>query len=111
MTLEKFQLALPKVKLWVEDYVQKHEANRVPISKFEFPRLPGLFEPDWLNKTYCVVVDRIETPPLADFGLGDLSFLSGGTHGGVTYGTTYFVSPGMEKDESLHFHELIHTIQ
>jgi hypothetical protein len=50
-------------------------------------------------------------PPLSAFGLTQFSDWEHTKYGGITYLDTYFVTPGLARDESLHFHELIHVLQ
>ena len=100
--------AIPAVNSWIDAYIARHEASRIRLSEAEFPRLLDYFSPQLLESAYYVLVAKIESPPLRDFGLGQLSFFEGGNYGGITYKNTYFAT---SRNESLHFHELIHVIQ
>lgn len=100
--------AVPAVNSWIDAYIARHAASRIRLSDAQFPRLPNYFSPQLLGNAYYVLVAKIESPPLRDFGLGELSFFEGGNYGGMTYKDTYFAT---NRNESLHFHELIHIIQ
>ncbi|MBN8458458.1 MAG: hypothetical protein J0M04_11540 [Verrucomicrobia bacterium] len=100
--------ALPSVNSWIDGYIAKHANSKVRLSDAGFSRLPGYFSSQLLESSYYVLVPRIESPPLSDLGLGALSFFEGGNYGGITYKDTFFAT---SRNESLHFHEMIHIIQ
>jgi hypothetical protein len=108
MNIKTLTDALPAVNSWIDDYIAKHADSRVRLSDAGFPRLPSYFSSQLLDDAYYVLVPRIESPPLTALGLGDLSFFEGGNYGGITYKDTFFAT---SKNESLHFHEMIHIIQ
>jgi hypothetical protein len=108
MDINTLLSAIPAVSSWIDAYIAKYATSKIRLSDAEFPRLPNYFSPQLLESAYYVLVAKIESPPLRDFGLGKLSFFEGGNYGGITYKDTYFAT---NKNESLHFHELIHVIQ
>ena len=50
-------------------------------------------------------------PPLSAMGLSRFSDFEHMDAGGIPYLNTYFVRADRVRDESLHFHELVHVIQ
>ena len=99
--------AIPSVNLWIDNYISQHKSSRVRLANAGFSRLPGYFAPQTLESAYYVLVPTIDALPLAEFGLGELSF-EGENYNGITFKDTFFVT---SKNESLHFHEMIHVIQ
>lgn len=99
------------VNRWIDNYISKHKSRKTRVVDWGFPRLSSYYSQHVLSNSYVVVVEKIETLPLHDLGLDELSFFETDGYGGITYKDTYFVSKGAERDESLHFHELIHVIQ
>jgi hypothetical protein len=109
--LDRLQDLILLVNRWIDNYLSKHKNSRTKVVDWGFPRLSSYYSHRVLSNSYVVVVEKIETPPLHDFGLEDFSFFETDAYGGITYKDTYFISKGAERDESLHFHELIHVIQ
>ena len=108
MDINKLIQALPSLNSWIDEYIGQHANSRVRMSEAGFDRLPNYFSPQILEGAFYVLAPKIETPPLADFGLGELSFFERGNYGGITYKDTFFAT---SRDESLYFHEMIHVIQ
>ena len=111
LTPDKMKSLIPRVENWIDGYIAENKTKRIRIVDIRFPRLSFFFSKRLLSNAYMVSVETIKTPPLTEFGLEELSFFEGVTYGGVTYKDTYFISKGLEQEESLHFHELIHIIQ
>ena len=109
--LDNLQHVISLVNSWIDSYISKYMHSRIRVADLGFPRLPSYYSNHLLSNSYVVVLKKVETPPLHDFGLGDLTLFEPGVYGGITYKDTYFVVKGEEKDESLHFHELIHILQ
>lgn len=107
MHINTLVAAIPQLNLWIDNYIDQHKRSRVCLADAGFSRLPGYFARQILESTYYVLVPTIEAPPLAEFGLGELSF-EGENYSGITFKDTFFVT---SKNESLHFHEMIHVIQ
>lgn len=108
MNKETLISAIPAVNTWIDKYIDRHSQERVKLIDAGHPRLSENFTPQLLNNSYYVLVSNIEAPPLAEFGLGELSFFEEGSFGGITFKDTFFVT---YITESLCFHELIHVIQ
>lgn len=96
---------------WIEETLERHATGRKPVSGFGFPRLSRFFSEELLGKTYAVIVKAgVPVPPLLVDMAGMLNFSTQGVIG-ITYRDTYFLNRRHARDESLHFHEIIHTIQ
>ena len=109
--LDRLSHLISLVHRWIDNYISDHKNTRTRVVDLSFPRLSSYYSNRLLSNSYVAVVGAIETPPLHDFGLEELSIFETGAYGGITYKDTYFVTKGEEKDESVHFHELIHVIQ
>ena len=58
-----------------------------------------------------VVVDKVPVPPLSQLGIRGFEDFEKMSASGITYKDTYFVNAAEVQRESLHFHELVHTLQ
>src|ERR1017187_10830475 len=77
----------------------------------KFPRLPHYFSEGLLNTASVVPSDRPPVPPLSALGLREFADFEGQPARGITYRDTSFLGRADAKDESLHFHELVHVVQ
>lgn len=108
MDINTLLKAIPAVNSWIDSYIARHLDSRIRLSEAGFSRLPSYFSPQVLDSAFYVLVPKIESPPLRNFGLRELCFFEGGNYGGITYKDTFFAT---SRSESLHFHEMIHVIQ
>jgi len=109
--IDKFRSILPMVKKWIEDTLEKHNADATPVISLPFSRLKTIFPTDLLNKAKAVVVKgMVPFPPLSRMGLPELSSMENMSMAGITYKDTFFVSH-LYQTESLHFHEIVHVVQ
>ncbi|ABW67430.1 hypothetical protein [Desulfosudis oleivorans] len=109
--IERFRSILPIVEKWIEDTLEKHNADARPVISLPFSRLKAIFPPDLLNKAKSVVVKgMVPFPPLSRMGLPELSSMENMPMVGVTYKDTFFVNH-LYQSESLHFHEMVHVVQ
>ncbi len=96
----------------IERIVAAHESDSMPVSaaipRFELTRLQGFFSTGFLER---VRVSPVESVPLPGGRLWKLLGVGPKQPSGITFGTHYFVVRRHERDESLHFHELIHAVQ
>lgn len=76
-----------------------------------FQRLPKFYSAELLAGTKVVVVPRIQVPPLRSMGLPEFAAFETSPMDGITYLDTYFLRAGVEKNEAMHFHELVHVVQ
>jgi hypothetical protein len=111
MAVADFEQALPKIHAWIEDLVDKHRGSATSPQAFGFTRLPNYFAQQTLAAARIVVVDTIPKPPLTALGLNQFADFEVQESHGITYYDMYFVLRPLAKDEALHFHELIHTVQ
>ena len=100
----------PKYHAWVDDLLRRHAACARPVASAQFPRLPQFFSKEAYNSARFVVVDTLPQTPWADLGLPVPEGMDG-PFAGVTYRNTYFVTPAVAGDESLHCHEMVHVVQ
>ena len=50
-------------------------------------------------------------PPLSSWGLTRFADFERGNFSGITYLNTFFIKRDEQRNEAIHFHELIHVIQ
>lgn len=99
------------VKKWIENLINSHQINRISILDFDFGTLPKFHsEKDLLDK-YVILVDKCPMLPLDKLGLTDVSEMQIRKFKGITYSNYYFIVKEEKYNESLHFHELVHTFQ
>lgn len=107
--------ALPQVEKWIDRTLAQHASQARPVRdfvrEFGFSRLPQFYSPDILSRMKVVVVDKVPVPPLSKLGLPGFDDFEKMDAAGITYKDTYFVKAGEERRESLHAHELVHTLQ
>src|SRR5947207_11773533 len=103
MDLQNLSQKLPQVRQWIDRTLAAHSERARSAASYRFPRLPLYYSPVFLETSYVVVVPRVPMPPLASFGLPELSEFEKGEHTAVTYRNTCFVREGFASDESLHF--------
>jgi hypothetical protein len=106
---------VPKLREWVGQTVTAHASVARCPSSVGFERLP-LFFPGpagqrLLNEARFVEVEKLPLPPLAAWGLQEFAWYEqmGGT--GITFESTYFLTPDSVTNESIHLHELVHVVQ
>ena len=109
--MQKFLFALPQVRDWIEQTLERHRPNATPVISFAFPRLSSVYPHDLLARAKAVVVPgKVPFPPLSRLGLPEFSELENMQTTGITFNDTFFVHH-RHQSESLHFHELVHVIQ
>jgi hypothetical protein len=111
MNIQHLLTKLPQVRSWIMATLAQHQAQARPVSSYGFQRLPQFYSADTLASTLVVEVPRVPVPPLADMGLPEFAEFQNGNYRGITYLNTYFLCANEARDESLHFHELVHVIQ
>ncbi len=111
MNLQALQQKLPEVMAWIDQTLQPHLATARPVSDRGFTRL-ATYYPDALLQTAKVIpTARCPVPPLSRLGLTGFDEFENLPAAGITYYSCFFVLHGHERDESLHFHELVHVVQ
>ncbi len=108
---EQFRSIYPLLTAWITDTRQRHAPAARSVASCGFPRLPQYYTAPTLAGAKVAVVDKLPVPPLSRFGLTQFADWESTEYGGITYLDTFFVTPDFARDESLHFHELVHVIQ
>jgi len=111
MTEQGFRAAYPLIVGWIKKTLVEHAAAARPVASFGFNRLPDYYVAQLLASSKAVVVSRVPMPPLSAMGLDRFRDFEQMNAGGMTFFDTYFVRADHARDESLHFHELVHVIQ
>lgn len=103
-------LTLPRARRWLRETIAAGEPNSRSVADCRFARFSSVFSPELLELTRLTAVDRVPQPPLQQWGFDDKGLLAGDA-AGITLDRMIFVRTGLDHDESLVFHELIHAIQ
>jgi hypothetical protein len=111
MTPESFEALYPYVAEWIGSTLTAHAEKARTVASCGFPRLPHFFDDTTLASAKVVVVDRLPIPPLSLMGLPQFAEFERANFSGVTYLDTYFLKSTVARNETIHFHELIHIIQ
>jgi len=111
MTEQEFRVVYPLIAGWIEKTLAEHAPAAKPLASLGFSRLQDYYDAPLLASSKAVVVSRVPMPPLSAMGLDRFSDFEQMDAGGITYLDTYFVRADHVRDESLHFHELVHVIQ
>jgi hypothetical protein len=111
MTDQEFHAIYPSVFGWVQRTLRQYAPAARPVNSLGFLRLPDFYDADTLAKAKAVAVNKVPVPPLSAIGLGRFGGFERMSMAGITYLDTYFVRADQARDESLHFHELVHVIQ
>ncbi len=111
MSLHLLQQKLPEVKAWIERTLACHAAQARSVATLGIPRLDSYYSAALLTSAQVIPVAKVPVPPLSSLGLtgfDEFEFLDAA---GITYFSSYFVRAERLRDESLHFHELVHVVQ
>lgn len=108
--LDRFRAALPRIRSWIQQTLERHAPEAVPVSSVGYPRLPGCFPEELLDTAKVVRVPKVPFPPLTRLGLDELAEMEHRPLAAITYRHAFFVVPS-ELTESLCFHELVHVVQ
>jgi hypothetical protein len=101
-------LLLPRARRWVQATIAAHvPLSRIAESRLE--RLQSVCSNDLLMSVRLVVVEHVPQPPLERWGFDAGSLPRDAA--GITLNQMIFVRRGLERDESLVFHELVHALQ
>jgi len=111
MSLDLLRQKLPEVESWVEHTVVAHAAQARRVASFGFARLGDYYPASLLHAAKVVAVPTVPVPPLTELGLPGFEEFEQLDAAGITYLDTYFVCADRVRDESLHFHELVHVNQ
>jgi len=111
MTSEEFQKYYPRLLGWIDATLRTHAGDSRTVASRGFPRLPRYFSANTLTSAKVVLVDLLPIPPLSSWGLTRFADFERGNFSGVTYLNIFFIKRDDERDEAIHFHELIHVVQ
>lgn len=111
MSLQQLQQKLPVVTVWIARTLAAHANQARPVSSLGFPRLGAYYSAGLLATAMVIPVAQVPIPPLASMGLAGFDEFENLDAAGITYLSSFFVRHGLERDESLHFHELVHVVQ
>ena len=111
MTDQEFRVIYPLVIGWVQRTLRQCAQGARPIDSFGFQRLPDFFDAETLANAKAVAVQKVPVPPLSAMGLDRFADFERMDAAGITYLDTYFLRADEARHESLHFHEMVHTIQ
>ena len=102
---------LPQATAWIGDLLKRHRHAAKSVASFGFKRLPDYFAKETLERARVVLLDALPKPPLTAWGLAAMADFEAQEDDGITFENVYFLKHSCAWDESLHLHELIHTIQ
>jgi hypothetical protein len=108
--LFRFRAALPRVRQWIDEYINRHEMQARTVDSLGFKFLPQWFPEDLLQRTKYVEVEQVSFPPVDRFNLPEFSPLLQMPFAGITFRDTFYLQRGLST-ESLCFHELVHVVQ
>ena len=109
--IRKWRSALPGVRDWINDVLEKYKAQANPVMRLAFSRVRQVFPRDLLERAKVVVLTgSVPFPPLSRMGLPEFVELENMPMAGITYRDTFFISRS-DETESLYFHELVHVVQ
>jgi hypothetical protein len=108
--IQRFHTALPAVRRWIDDFIDKHADRARAVGTLGFVRLSVCFPQELLESAKVVSVPHVPFPPVDTFGLPELAYMQHMASSGITFKDTFFLRQGHES-ESLHFHELVHVVQ
>jgi hypothetical protein len=111
MTDQEFRAAFPLIAGWIQSILTRHATKAVSVASLGFSRLLDYYDAELLDSSRAVVIAKVPMPPLSEMGLDRFHDFEQMEAAGITYLNTYFVRADHARDESLHFHELVHVIQ
>jgi hypothetical protein len=111
MNPEEFHAKYPLILKWMRQTLAAHAAKAQPVASLGFARLPRYFTPTTLATAKVVAVAVVPLPPLTALGLSGFADFEQMDASGITYLNTFFVQADLQKDERVHFHELVHVVQ
>jgi hypothetical protein len=111
MTEREFRAVYPLIAEWMQKTLAEQAAAARPVASLGFGRLPHYYDERTLASAKVVFVPKVPMPPLSAMGLDEFRNFEQMNAGGMTFFDTYFVRTDHARDESLHFHELVHVIQ
>jgi hypothetical protein len=111
MNLEPLQQKLPEVRAWIDRTLAIHATQARSVATLSFTRLCSFYSAELLASANVIPVAKVPIPPLASMGLTGFEKFEQLDADGITYHSSFFIRHGHERDEPLHFHELVHVVQ
>ena len=102
---------LPWILKWISGMPAAHAARVRTVDLLGVERLPWYYPADLLRSTKVIAVPRAPMPSLRSMGLPEFGDFEAMDAAGITYPDMFFVREESARDESLHFHELVHVVQ
>jgi hypothetical protein len=81
------------------------------VASLGFQRLSQYFSPEMLIYAKVIYTEVVPVPPLSQLGLNQFADFENMNAAGITFLDTFFARQEEQRNESLHFHELVHIIQ
>jgi len=111
MSLQQLQQKLPDVMAWIDRTLAAHASAARPVASLGFKRLGSYYPATMLDSARVIPVAKVPVPPLAAMGLAGFEEFEQLDAAGITYRSSFFARLEFDRDESLHFHELVHVVQ
>jgi hypothetical protein len=111
LTEKEFEAKYPLIMGWIQQTLADHKSKARMVASLGFKRLSQYFSPELLAYAKVIYVDVVPTPPLSKIGLNQFSDFENMKADGITYLDTFFARQEVQRDEPLHFHELVHVVQ
>lgn len=108
--IRRFHTALPRVRQWIDQFLDAHADRARAVSTLGFTRLSACYPQELLERAKVVTVARVPFPPVDQFGLPELESMQQMSFDGITFKDTFFLQQG-HTSEGLHFHEMVHVVQ
>lgn len=108
---QELRNATPIVSEWISQTLNAAEDDQMPLSRDLLKSLSNYFPMEFLNQARVIPVDRCPSVPLSEMGFSGFKEFEQQIARGITFRNCYFVEKFSERDASLHFHELVHTVQ
>src|SRR4029453_13178482 len=103
-------LILPRARRWMRETIAAAQPHSMSIAECGLDDLPGIFSRDLLARVRIVEVEQVPQPPLERWGLAGEGLLARDA-AGITLDQMIFVKSGLQRDESLGFHDLVPGVQ
>lgn len=101
---------LDKINDWIDKTLDDNLNERVSCKCFS-SQFKGFYLPEFLEKSYFVVVNKVPKPNFPELRQARLGGFIDTDFDGITYKNTCFIKKGQENNLALHFHELVHVLQ
>lgn len=111
MTKAEFEVFYVLVRPWIAGVILSNVHKAQSVETLGFLRLSAFFKPQLLEESRVVIVDKIPVPPLRRMGLNKFAAFEKLNPISISYLDTCFISRCCDKEENVHFHELVHVIQ